>query len=125
MRNYALICVSAAMMGAGIAMWWTTPVRPRMLADGPVAVAPTRTPPAPTVTVPTPSQDDHASVTVSDLPGAVESGAAEDLSPDEQINVAVYENVNRSVVNINTKGVSAGSVPHVRGAPRMGLAPAA
>jgi S1-C subfamily serine protease len=29
----------------------------------------------------------------------------EDLSPDERINVAVYETVNRSVVNITTRGV--------------------
>jgi len=28
----------------------------------------------------------------------------EELTPDEQVNIAVYENVNRGVVNINTKG---------------------
>jgi S1-C subfamily serine protease len=35
------------------------------------------------------------------------SAAAPDpeLTPEERVNVAVYENVNRSVVNINTKGV--------------------
>ena len=27
----------------------------------------------------------------------------QDLTPDERVNIAVYENVNRSVVNINTK----------------------
>ncbi len=33
---------------------------------------------------------------------------ASGLTPDEAVNVAVYENVNRSVVNINTLGIRAG-----------------
>src|SRR5271167_2514304 len=38
------------------------------------------------------------------LPGAREPAEAE-LTAEERVNIAVYENVNRSVVNINTKGV--------------------
>jgi len=43
---------------------------------------------------------------VTRLP-ALQPGAAQDsaLTPEELVNVAVYENVNRSVVNINTKTV--------------------
>lgn len=55
---------------------------------------------------------------VSPLPGAARPGAlpagappviplpqAGELTPDERVNVAIYQNCNRSVVNINTRGV--------------------
>ncbi|HEX4129630.1 MAG TPA: trypsin-like peptidase domain-containing protein [Pirellulales bacterium] len=38
-------------------------------------------------------------------PAGVEPVHDDGLTPDERVNIAVYENVNRSVVNINTKGV--------------------
>jgi len=44
---------------------------------------------------------------VSPLPGAIGS-AGRNFTPEEQVNIAVYEAVNRSVVNINTKAVAAG-----------------
>src|SRR6266550_3695219 len=39
--------------------------------------------------------------------GPSTSLAPDELSQDEQINIDVYESVNRSVVNINTRGVRA------------------
>ncbi|HWA99419.1 MAG TPA: trypsin-like peptidase domain-containing protein, partial [Pirellulales bacterium] len=38
-------------------------------------------------------------------PAGIEPAADDGLTPDERVNISVYENVNRSVVNINTKGV--------------------
>jgi len=42
------------------------------------------------------------------IPGTARNApapAADDLTPEERVNIAVYEDVNRSVVNINTKSV--------------------
>ena len=38
-------------------------------------------------------------------PDVVERLPADELTPEERVNVAVYDRVNRGVVNINTKGV--------------------
>jgi S1-C subfamily serine protease len=59
-----------------------------------VAQEPTRSP-APSPALPTPPTSDAAS------PGY------EDLTPEERVSVWVYENVNRSVVNITTESVQA------------------
>jgi S1-C subfamily serine protease len=37
--------------------------------------------------------------------GAADPPPADELTPDERVNIAVYENVNRAVVNITTRGV--------------------
>ncbi len=96
MRNYLLICISAAMMGAGWALWWTTPARQRVVAENP---APAAAPVEEVAQAPAP----HAPATAE---GSAPGGDDDQLTPEEQINVAVYDNVNRSVVNINTKSVS-------------------
>lgn len=41
-------------------------------------------------------------------PARASSEPADDFTPDERANIAVYEHVNRSVVNISTKGVREG-----------------
>jgi hypothetical protein len=44
--------------------------------------------------------------TTGSLPsGQVNSADLQGLTPDEQVNVLVYQYANRSVVNINTKGI--------------------
>jgi S1-C subfamily serine protease len=64
--------------------------------------APTRLPPDPGRN--TTFVDPNAAQFHGTLPGTAEPGEAE-LTAEERVNIAVYENVNRSVVNINTKGV--------------------
>ncbi|MBS0209034.1 MAG: trypsin-like peptidase domain-containing protein [Planctomycetes bacterium] len=39
-----------------------------------------------------------------------QSSDDDDLTPDEKVNIAVYEKVNRGVVNINTKGMQTGAL---------------
>jgi S1-C subfamily serine protease len=43
------------------------------------------------------------------LPAPAQTTIDQSLTPEEQINVSVYENVNRSVVNINTKSIRSDS----------------
>jgi S1-C subfamily serine protease len=43
------------------------------------------------------------------LPAPVQTTSDQSLTPEERINVSVYENVNRSVVNINTKSIRSDS----------------
>jgi S1-C subfamily serine protease len=73
MKQTLLLCLISALVGAWTSVWWTT------TAVAPKLVAQD----APPTGVPRPYQ--------------------EELTPDELVNVYVYENVNRSVVNITTK----------------------
>jgi S1-C subfamily serine protease len=44
------------------------------------------------------------------VPIVNQGGAMDGLTPDERVNVLVYQQVNQSVVNINTKGVSGNAI---------------
>ncbi len=73
MKSTVLLCLLSALIGAGFWQWWTT-----------------------TLLEPT--------VRAQDAQPAMYSASFEgDLTPDELVNVYVYENVNRSVVNITTR----------------------
>jgi len=93
MKKIVVLCVVSSVFGALLAVAWTewAETGPKTVAQepfvprrptAPAAQAGLRNPPRPE---PPPGDDD--------------------LTPEERVNVAVYENVNRSVVNINTKSV--------------------
>ena len=102
-RTSALICVLSALAGAVAAsVWWNLPspvpvvtaAEPLRPADPQHGVAPTARPAATDRTNPARS------------PFAVQQAqafdGADDFTSEERVNIAVYENCNRSVVNINT-----------------------
>ncbi|HZZ74020.1 MAG TPA: trypsin-like peptidase domain-containing protein [Pirellulales bacterium] len=95
MAKTILLCVLS--IGLGLALSWTLrngdPAKPGAAAEPGHA----RTAAAASA----PDQSAAPAAAFADLP-AFEG----DLTPEERVNVAVYENVNRSVVNINTKSVS-------------------
>jgi len=93
--KYFLPCVFSAFLGAVLAA---------VLADRPIAEPPVSA-----------QEQDAATVAAGQpglglgLPGELlpEPLSPEDLTPEERVNIAVYEAVNRSVVNIATRSVSA------------------
>lgn len=93
MRKALLLCVLSASLGGLAAVTWRNPLPTETLsaaqepAPWPAAVA--AQPPA------------------GAAPAAQDANAAFNaLTPDERVNVTVYQHVNRSVVNINTKGIT-------------------
>jgi S1-C subfamily serine protease len=106
MRSQVYLCLGSAVMGALI-----------MAALNPLSTAPlgqTAAGQEPAATAPQPASDGTA-VDGSPPANAVQRPplaigraalATEDYTPEERVNIAVYENCNRSVVNINTKVVS-------------------
>jgi S1-C subfamily serine protease len=64
---------------------------------------PTRLPPAPPAN--TTFVDPNLARFSGMAPTSDSATPSDDLTAEERVNIAVYENVNRSVVNINTKGV--------------------
>jgi S1-C subfamily serine protease len=96
MRKTFILCVAAAILGGFVAVLLRIENRPtvdpQMVAQEPVAYAssPGSGGTAPALTGP-----------------SVPLGEAilQDLTPEERVNVTVYQNVNRGVVNINTKSV--------------------
>ncbi len=93
MRRTFLLCVLSAGVGALLAIICYDPpqMQPKSVAQEP----PRWTPPRP----------DAARGTQIGLRAAPQPTQYEDLTPEERVNVTVYENVNRSVVNINTRSV--------------------
>ncbi|HEV2971879.1 MAG TPA: trypsin-like peptidase domain-containing protein [Pirellulales bacterium] len=94
MRKNVVLCLLSAVLGGVLAagLWNQPNPAHRVTAAEPPAVTGPRIEP-----VGTPGNEP--------LPVAVRARAAveDDLTPEERVNVAVYENVNRSVVNIVTK----------------------
>jgi S1-C subfamily serine protease len=80
MKHQVLCCLLSAIGGALAATWWSAPGALPSLSAGEQPVAGARLPRIDAL-----PSDEH------------------DLTPEERINVAVYEAVNRSVVNIGTK----------------------
>jgi len=95
MRTVIILCVLSALIGGLAAIGWhnspfsapQTVAQEQSAWSGPVA-AQAAPPP------------------VATAPGMTEAASMESLTPDERVNVLVYQQVNRSVVNINTKGVT-------------------
>jgi S1-C subfamily serine protease len=94
MRRAFMLCVVSAGLGGLAAIAWQNP----SLTDTPSSAQEPTTPwPPPGAAQPQPGAP----------PVAPDAAAALDsLTPEERVNVLVYQQVNRSVVNINTKGVS-------------------
>ncbi|HEY4307997.1 MAG TPA: trypsin-like peptidase domain-containing protein [Pirellulales bacterium] len=87
MKNYALCCLVSGIVGAFVASYWqegiaTTSVEAQEPRHGKFQDA------------------EIAHRMPSPLPPVA---PVDEFTPEERINIAVYENVNRSVVNINTK----------------------
>ncbi len=127
MRSKFPCCLASAAVGAALTAWITSGPAPvgeslaaensaaeseMQLAQGPVLPAQRgdspALPPRRTVRIPEPPAEDlppEISVKSTDrppLPIARGTLPEEDYTPDERINIAVYENCNRSVVNIDT-----------------------
>ncbi len=95
MRTVIILCVSSAFLGGLAAVGWhnspfsapQTVAQEQSAWSGPVG--------APAVPQP-----------VAAAPGVAEAASMDSLTPDERVNIFVYQQVNRAVVNINTKGVT-------------------
>jgi S1-C subfamily serine protease len=94
MKKILALCLLSAVFGGLLAVWLidSPPVTRRTVAQEP-AVLPAGVQPVP------PAQPVQAGA-----PGGAAS-LPDDFTPEERINIAVYEHVNRSVVNITTRSV--------------------
>ena len=99
MRKFIILCVLSGIAGGFAAVVWFggTAVEPQSVAQDSTPWTQPRANPS----------GGNPPVNTTPPPGtAYQPSAADlqDLTPEEQVNVMVYINVNRSVVNINTKG---------------------
>ncbi len=90
MKRLAILCLLSAALGGLAATGW----RPSLSVDNPSAAQETSPWPAP---VPIAAQSQ---------PARAPANLPDSLTEEEKVNVRVYQQVNRSVVNINTKGVT-------------------
>jgi len=98
MKRAVVLCMLSALLGAGLAigLYEASQRQPTTVAEEPPGPAPG----------PPPDADPG----LRRAPGAavvppLDPQAIADLTPEERVSVTVYQNVNRSVVNINTKSV--------------------
>ena len=101
MKNTALLCLASAAVGAVVSVAFTTQPKADqvMLAQGtPTDAAPGGYPPSRGLIDSTALPGVPAS-----HPGAGLATDEDELTPEERVNIAVYEDVNRSVVHITTK----------------------
>jgi S1-C subfamily serine protease len=96
MKKYALCCLVSSLIGGMTVVCWYEGLPATQLAAQEF-VRPAAQPP-----LTEPRQTAHG-------PDVVERLPPDDLTPEERVNIAVYDRVNRGVVNINTKGVRAES----------------
>lgn len=107
MRAYTIVCLLSAMLGATLALTVlrTTSAPAAVAEDAPLAAAGV-TDPTDTPDDPEPQEDPRPGSGRSPIRLA-QRGAPdprlEEFTPEERVNIAVYENVNRSVVNITTR----------------------
>jgi S1-C subfamily serine protease len=101
MRHYLLACSLSALVGGLLAMWFQEG------GSRPEAAAQERDVSPP---VPTPSRalidDTHLDPQLRSQRGATVTDSVARFTPEEQVNISVYERVNRGVVNITTRAVS-------------------
>ncbi|MEX2112894.1 MAG: trypsin-like peptidase domain-containing protein [Pirellulales bacterium] len=95
MKKYLIVALCAAAGGAALSEVWQVARQPR-----PASAQERRIEPLPQVEGASNRRDPLARI----VPSA-DSSPWPQLTPEELVNIAVYENVNRSVVNINTKTV--------------------
>jgi S1-C subfamily serine protease len=108
MKKILVCCVVSAVLGAGLALFFN----PRW--NGPQLVAQqAANRPGPQAPIGAPLSAEHPAFIPTIKPGV------DDLTPEERVYVAVYEQVNRSVVHINTKG-PAGETPFIIEPPAEG-----
>src|SRR5262245_53666427 len=88
LNHYVVIVAASALAGAALTELWRASSPTRLAAQEPRNVTASAVAPSPVTRLP--------------QPGAAPENS---LTPEEQVNVSVYEQVNRSVVNINTKTV--------------------
>ncbi len=96
MNRTILLCIGSALAGALLAIAWTGSPRPWKETLGQELARDSR---------PGSSGRSPADVRFAAPPGGPLAPADNGLTPEERVNVAVYEKVNRSVVNINTMSV--------------------
>ncbi len=95
MRTIIILCVLSAFLGGLAAVGWH---------NSPFAAPQTVAQEQSAWSGGVPAQG--APQPVAAAPGMAEAVSMESLTPDERVNIFVYQQVNRSVVNINTKGVT-------------------
>jgi S1-C subfamily serine protease len=91
MKRIAVLCMVSAVLGGFAALRWRNP----SLTDS-RSVAQEQMP----------WPDSGAAIVPQPMDGTPPTVPVDSYTPDEQINIFVYQQVNKSVVNINTKGVS-------------------
>lgn len=98
MRHFA-VCLLAALMGSFLSLWL---MDSRVSSSGQAAAQST-----PIIVPPFPAPDSGSLPVISDrsFPARESPFNSQGLTPDEAVNVAVYEQCNRSVVNISTLGI--------------------
>jgi S1-C subfamily serine protease len=92
MKKYLLCCLASAVMGGLAAVWFYEGVPVGRLGAQEVPLPRSRG------AITANGEDPFGTESIERLP-------PDELTPEERVNVAVYDRVNRSVVNINTKGV--------------------
>jgi S1-C subfamily serine protease len=99
MRKLVFLCLLSGIAGTAAAVVWFggPPVETRSVAQEPA----TGSPPSGYLPPGVPAPGAVAPQVAADQPIAAD---LQNLTPDERVNVLVYQNVNRSVVNINTTG---------------------
>jgi len=96
MRKIVFLCLLSALVGGLVVLSWTHPLSPsHSLSAQEETTWLGRMPSGEPQAVPLPPSS------------APDNSALAELTPDERVNVFVYQQVNRSVVNINTRGVAA------------------
>lgn len=98
MKKIVAVCLCSALVGAALAELWRTAAHVNLL----VAQEP-RSTPLPSTARGESGGRPAVSARNADGPPAPPRSLESGLTPEEMTNVTVYENVNRSVVNINTK----------------------
>lgn len=101
--KFFLGCTCSALLGGliAVALWEARPGPSIAAAEGP------RLPPATAPDTPRKTAPRDLAAKPPHAEGLGTSLMPDELSQDEQVNIAVYESVNRSVVNITTRGVKA------------------
>jgi S1-C subfamily serine protease len=95
MKKYLVVAVVAAALGAVFSEAWRAVERPRAASAQEGRIE----------TLPPVDATSRREPQASPIAPGAGAGEPPRLTPEELVNVAVYENVNRSVVNINTKTV--------------------
>ncbi|MBL9124277.1 MAG: trypsin-like peptidase domain-containing protein, partial [Planctomycetaceae bacterium] len=117
MRTHLLLCLVSGIVGAAAALWMADPGGQRQV-QAQVAIPPRGAAPPPQARVPTaggpalaPPADAASGAGFTRLPPTEQAARQlheQELTPEERVNIAVYETVNLSVVHINTKGLRGG-----------------